>query len=483
MSTSNAILSTIDYHHIRAAIIDEEEQHSLGRDLILNADEKLCNAKLLSMKREELYAPADRQPWRQSFLRSAETIEDSPVFQFIKKLPKGASLHSHLYASASYKYVVNDLLYRDNIYVCNSNGRIKLKFVKHADVDADCELLADKRNSIDFDDWLKTHLLVNDDSGGGTDVWDGFRKIFTFTYDLFSYVDVLEDYVHQVLLEHYLDNVTYVEVRTPFVPMYDLDNTAYDPEDFIAKLWKIVNRFKRKYPDFVGMKIIYAPYRATNVDIVKENFNILKRVAAKYPGFIAGIDLIGFEEEGTILHYLDELQKIGRHFPFYFHAGETNRQGAFVDYNMLDAILLDSKRIGHAFALPKHPNLMKMVKEKNIAIEVCPISNQVLGFVSDLRNHPATYLISRGYPVVICNDDPGNWGAEGLSYDWYLTFMAMSTENAGLELLKKLAINSIEYSALDDTQKKLALKIWTDKWNRFIRDFTNNKYDEDIITN
>ncbi|KAI4469389.1 adenosine deaminase [Holotrichia oblita] len=472
MATSTAIRSTNDYRRFRAAIIAEEEQHSLGKDLILNADEKSCNEKLLAMKRRELYGPSDRQPWQRNFLRSAGIIEASSVFQFIKKLPKGASLHSHLYASASYKYVVNDLLYRDDIYVCNIDGRIKLKFLAKTDVNSGCESLADKRNSVDFDDWLDAHLLVKD-SDNVEDVWNGFRKIFTFTYDLFSYVDVLEDYIHRVLLEHYLDNVMYVEVRTPFVPMYDLKNTTYDPEDFVSKLWDIVNKFKRKYPDFVGMKIIYAPYRASNVDIVKENFKILKRIAGKYPGFIAGIDLVGFEEEGTLLHYLDELQSIGEHFPFYFHAGETNRHGAFVDHNILDAILLGSKRIGHALALPKHPSLMRMVKEKNIAVEVCPISNQMLGFVSDLRNHPATYLISRGYPVVVCNDDPGNWGAEGLSYDWYLAFMAMSGENAGLELLKKLAMNSIEYSALDDAQKALALKIWTDKWNQFISDFTN----------
>lgn len=47
------------------------------------------------------------------------------------------------------------------------------------------------------------------------------------------------------------------------------------------------------------------------------------------------------------------------------------------DENILFAILLNTTRIGHAFALTKHPRLMAMVKKRDIAIEVNPISNQV----------------------------------------------------------------------------------------------------------
>jgi len=72
---------------------------------------------------------------------------------------------------------------------------------------------------------------------------------------------------------------------------------------------------------------------------------------------------------------------------------------------MMDAILLNTKRIGHAFALPKHPQLWSTIKKRNIAIEVNPISNQVLGFVWDLRNHPASFLIAENFPIVISSDD------------------------------------------------------------------------------
>ena len=52
-------------------------------------------------------------------------------------------------------------------------------------------------------------------------------------------------------------------------------------------------------------------------------------------------------------------------------------QGTKVDENLVDAVLLNTSRIGHGYALPKHPQVMSIVKTKDIAIEVNPISNQV----------------------------------------------------------------------------------------------------------
>ena len=46
--------------------------------------------------------------------------------------------------------------------------------------------------------------------------------------------------------------------------------------------------------------------------------------------------------------------------------------------NLFDAVLLGTRRIGHAFSLHKHPLLVDMVKEKKILVESCPISNEVL---------------------------------------------------------------------------------------------------------
>ena len=62
---------------------------------------------------------------------------------------------------------------------------------------------------------------------------------------------------------------------------------------------------------------------------------------------------------------------------FFFHAGETDWQGSQADLNIMDAVLLNATRIGHGYSITKHPEVLKLAKEKEIPIEVCPISNQV----------------------------------------------------------------------------------------------------------
>lgn len=105
---------------------------------------------------------------------------------------------------------------------------------------------------------------------------------------------------------------------------------------------------------------------------------------------------------------------------------------------------MGTTRIGHGYAITKHPVVMNAVKNRGICIEVSPISNQVLHLVEDLRNHPASVLTANDVPFVISNDDPGYWNAKGLSYDFYYAFMSFSPEDASLAYLKQLVWRSLQ---------------------------------------
>ena len=126
--------------------------------------------------------------------------------------------------------------------------------------------------------------------------------------------------------------------------------------------------------------------------------------------------------------------------------------------------LLGAARIGHGLALIKHPRLMQIVKERGIAVEVCPISNQLLGYVSDLRNHPAVHYINAGLPVVLSTDDPAIF-RQSLSHEFYVAFMAWGLD---LATLKQLAMNSLAYSAMRADEKQRALAAWDRRWAAFI---------------
>lgn len=129
---------------------------------------------------------------------------------------------------------------------------------------------------------------------------------------------------------------------------------------------------------------------------------------------------------------------------------------------------MGTQRIGHGYALAKHPTLLQLVKQRDIAVEVCPLSNQILMLVSDLRNHPAATFFAQNVPLIVSSDDPSFWEALPLSDDFYEAFLGTASAHADLRTLKKLAQNSFRYSALSTAEQADAQQKWTVKWTAFV---------------
>jgi adenosine deaminase CECR1 len=100
--------------------------------------------------------------------------------------------------------------------------------------------------------------------------------------------------------------------------------------------------------------------------------------------------------------------------PFLFHAGETllDTGGSSdpANSNLYDSVVLNSKRIGHGFALTKHPYLVEKFKRteksKGICIELCPISNELLHLCRNIKEHPFPELLAAGIPCTVNSDNP-----------------------------------------------------------------------------
>jgi adenosine deaminase CECR1 len=303
--------------------------------------------------------------------------------------------------------------------------------------------------------------------------------MFTIVKSFFDYLPTYRAYYRQLLQELYDDNVMYAELRTGMGDVMDENGKILNHEQVAEELSNLVEDFKKEHPLFVGLKIIIAIHRnsdAVALNTKTKRFLILQE---KFPNLVVGFDLVGQEDLGRPLSaYKDRLADLAQNGRFFLHAGETNFFNTDADSNLIDAILMNAKRIGHGFSLYKHPVLWESFKQKDIALEISPISNQVLRLVNDLRNHPASFYISENIPIVICNDDPGFWGAKGLSYDFYYALMALSPANSGLQVLKQLAWNSIKYSAMSQSEKSSAAVIFKESWDKFIEDLllTENMY-------
>ncbi len=101
------------------------------------------------------------------------------------------------------------------------------------------------------------------------------------------------------------------------------------------------------------------------------------------------------------------------------------------------------------------------------ALEICPISNQMLRYTPDLRLHPAVTLMHRGVQCVLANDDPQIFGNIGLTYDFISAFMAW---NLDIWQIKQLIVNSLVYSAIPRDE------------NSIVRNNAEDKPYSDIVT-
>lgn len=486
ISVSSLLITEIlcDYWTDRANFIKSEQSFGIGSKLILSHKEEVVNKLLMTAKRLELkkaFLHPETFPPARHFFQAKHDIEKSAVFSFISKMPKGGALHVHDVALSSLDYLLYNVTYRDNLYGCVTQSGIKLKFSStKPKEDTSCWILvktmrSSAKSAKMFDGWLAQKLTLVTDNPSQmypdiNSVWKVFSGLFETITPMITYKPVFMDYIYNFLEEFHRDNVNYVEIRTTIPAVYDLDGKTYNSVQIVGFLKQVADQFMKDYPEFIGIKYIFAPGRGVDNTTMHNYLNIFKEIRTKYPEFVVGFDLVGQEDSGQPLSaFVNELST-ANDVKFFFHAGETNWDGLSTDLNLIDAVLLNTTRIGHGYALVKHPSVLKEIKNRGIAVEVNPISNQVLNLVKDIRNHPAQVFFAENYPVVVSSDDPGMWGAKGLSHDFYQAFMGMMSAETDLRALKALALNSFHYNALSPVDKGEAIKKFTVIWDKFISD-------------
>ena len=136
-------------------------------------------------------------------------------------------------------------------------------------------------------------------------------------------------------------------------------------------------------------------------DSYEQNLKVIK-LAKKYLNHgVVAIDLAGSEASYPVNLY-QELFEIAQkeNIPFTIHAGEADEP-----LSVINAINLGAKRIGHGVRAIESEKSLKLIKEKNITLEVCPKSNLDTNMYEKLSNHPIKKLYDMGLLVTINTDN------------------------------------------------------------------------------
>ena len=235
----------------------------------------------------------------------------------------------------------------------------------------------------------------------------------------------------------------------------------------------------RDMSEQIKLKVILNARRSLDAKEGRDKEQLAKKIDAaivlkrkdKYANLIIGFDFVSEEDRGQTTdsyakdiiygnmgtgytfqpfpanHLGWEEQPRIQNIHFFLHDGESNWND---DANVLDAAIISKHRIGHGFNMNKFMEMTdKILKNKanetikdrviEPVLEICPISNQLLRYIPDLRNHPAYELMKKGIGCVICSDDPQILDNPGLSYDFYEAYMGMQLSLADIKAMVKTA--------------------------------------------
>ena len=174
-------------------------------------------------------------------------------------------------------------------------------------------------------------------------------------------------------------------------------------------------------------------------------FEVLKH-ATKHKDKIIGVGLDSSEKGNPPQKFkrlFDAAIKEG--FLTVAHAGEEGPP----EYIWESINLLKVKRIDHGVQCLKDKKLVETLKEKNIPLTVCPLSNIKLCVFDKLENHNLKKMLDKGLRVMVNSDDPAYFGG-------YLNTNLIETAKAlklSLEDIKTLIQNSFKSSFLDEQTK------------------------------
>ncbi len=139
------------------------------------------------------------------------------------------------------------------------------------------------------------------------------------------------------------------------------------------------------------------------------------------------------------------------------HAGEA--LGADSIRAAIDT--LDAERLGHGMRVLDDADLVAEVRERGIALEVCPTSNVALGFSPSLAEHALPELVDAGLAVTVNTDIPAMLGVT--LTDEYANARAVFGYDD--DALARLALAGVDASFADPARKAA----WRDEIAAWLR--------------
>ncbi|MDP9467777.1 MAG: adenosine deaminase [Chloroflexota bacterium] len=191
------------------------------------------------------------------------------------------------------------------------------------------------------------------------------------------------------------DGLTYAEVR--WAPRLHLEGglSVVEVMEAVASgIGEAASRLGPRTP-FIGLIVtaLRSHPPAANVE--------LAQAAAAFGPPVIGFDLAGLEAEYPAPPHAAAFRAAAEGgLALTAHAGEVPGPE-----RIREALALGVSRIAHGVTAAQDPEVMALVRERDVTLDLCPTSNVQAGIVSDLASHPLALLHRAGVSVTLSTDD------------------------------------------------------------------------------
>lgn len=475
-----------------------EKERSLNR-IMNEIRRETMKGKLLAQPRRlfplrgKRSEPAQYYPI-QNFSEVKSKIEKDALFKLFREMPKGGNLHLHTSATLSIEGFIELIRKFDcdeewAVYVCKDFEKDGVKLLdgtlllmpsaytipaRYLDKLTVLHLYSDE----ELKAWYSFFGI--DKTKSTLEVWNRFHEIFTRISKIISVRQFFIEYYTMSFQELWDDHVDYAELRldTDELISNNISEIQMSPSrqsvrlvvpDAVQTIWEVYQKFAKEHEGF-RLKLIVSESGKKNHSIedkLNQVYQWMQNTTYSQNNFVLGFELLGERNrEYSTQSYARAIceSSHGKEIPFYFHDGQNCWAD---DDNIYTAVALGSKRIGHGLNLFRFPSVVEAMKRHKVALEVCPISNQMLRYTSDLRTHMIRECMNQGIDCVICSDNPMIMGNPGLSYDLWEVYYSQLID---LREIKQFILNSYLYSGMTEEENAEQLQCWEKKWEIFLDD-------------
>jgi adenosine deaminase len=331
----------------------------------------------------------------------------------------------------------------------------KIDLHRHLEGSLRLETMAEisREHGLDFPttaDELKPLICVTQDDPKTS---KNFLAKFKAVRQFFRSMDIIERVVGEVVADAAEDGIVYLELF--FTPQALAADQGLDLDRVFDVVLQSAGEASREHS--IQVNLIVSINRHEPLPSAER---VVQLALEKRESGLVGLDLAGDES-----HFGAEpfkpifMQAHGGGLGLTVHAGEWGGPE-----NIRFAIEeLGAQRIGHGVRVLHDQSVMELVRDLNLACEVCLSSNRLTGVDLSLPDQPLTKLLQAGLQVTLNSDDPTILGTS-LSQEFAI---AILDHGLTVESLKGMTLAAVQAAFLEPRKMRALEKDLIDRLMNF----------------